>query len=136
MMSTVLSSLGATVPLSPFLNYLHERDNYCLRDSLIGGARKDSHCRKLLREECNILFKEYALSSQTYTYTHRHWCLNMQICMFSLILGVYCQLEKKISNLKIKQSEAIQNVKSRGVAGGELQRILGLFSHFRVYSTK
>lgn len=113
-MSAVLSSLGATAPLSCFLNYLHERENYCLRDPLIQRARKDSHRRKLLREEYNLLYKEYALFSQIYTYTDRHWCLNMQICMFSLILGVYCWLEKKISNLKIKQSGAIQNVKSVG----------------------
>lgn len=82
--------------------------------------------RNLWGRSDNLLFKECALFSQTYIYTDRHWYFNMQICMFSLIQGVHCWLEKKISNLKLKQRGTIQNVKSEK----NLQRLLMLVLSF------
>lgn len=129
MMSAVLFSGSncSTFPL--FWNYLHERDNYCLRDSLIRGGQE----RLLLQEtieggNVNITFQRICFiltNIHLYPQTLVSQYANMQYV--SLILGVYCQLEKKISNLrsnKVKQFRML----NLGGGGGELQRILGLFS--------
>lgn len=126
---------GSNCSTFSFLNYLHERGNYFFissRGALVGGIREDTHSTTP-EGDLMTYFSRSMLYSQklplywqtlVFQYTHMYVFLNPESIML--------RRKKVISNLKIKQKEAIQNVKPRR----KPQNYWGPFSHFSVYNTK